>query len=54
MTAAEMAAVGIYKIALGVEYRGTRYRGFQRQRDGVPSIQASLETALSKVTVALR
>ena len=49
MTAAEMAAVGIYKIALGVEYRGARYRGFQRQRDGVPSIQAALEKALSKV-----
>lgn len=44
-----MAAVGVYKIALGIEYRGARYRGFQRQRDGVPSIQASLEKALSKV-----
>jgi tRNA pseudouridine38-40 synthase len=36
-------------VALGVEYRGTRYRGFQRQRAGVPSIQESLEKALSKV-----
>jgi tRNA pseudouridine38-40 synthase len=47
--AAEMAAAGIFRIALGVEYKGSRYRGFQRQRAGVPSIQESLETALSKV-----
>ena len=47
--AADMAAVGISRIALGVEYKGSRYRGFQRQRAGVPSIQESLETALSKV-----
>ncbi|NMY49466.1 tRNA pseudouridine(38-40) synthase TruA [Pseudomonas sp. WS 5011] len=48
-TAAESAAVGVFKIALGVEYKGSRYRGFQRQRAGVPSIQESLEKALSKV-----
>src|SRR3546814_13534011 len=48
-TAAEMAAVGVSRIALGVEYKGSRYRGFQRQRAGVPSIQESLETALTKV-----
>ncbi|MHA6494477.1 tRNA pseudouridine(38-40) synthase TruA [Pseudomonas borbori] len=48
-TAAESAAVGVYKVALGVEYKGSRYRGFQRQRAGVPSIQESLEKALSKV-----
>lgn len=48
-TAAESAAVGVSRIALGVEYRGSRYRGFQRQRAGVPSIQESLEKALSKV-----
>lgn len=48
-TAAESAAVGFSRIALGVEYRGSRYRGFQRQRAGVPSVQESLEKALSKV-----
>src|SRR5690606_27165743 len=47
--AADMAAVGISRIALGVEYKGSRYRGFQRQRAGVPSIQESLEKALTKV-----
>ncbi|EQM70172.1 tRNA pseudouridine(38-40) synthase TruA [Pseudomonas tohonis] len=48
-TAADSAAVGIYRIALGIEYKGSRYRGFQRQRAGVPSVQETLETALSKV-----
>lgn len=47
--AASLAAAGVSRIALGVEYKGARYRGFQRQRDGVPSIQAELEKALSKV-----
>lgn len=47
--AADMAAAGIFRVALGVEYKGSRYRGFQRQRAGVPSIQESLEKALSKV-----
>ncbi|MDA8485175.1 tRNA pseudouridine(38-40) synthase TruA [Pseudomonas resinovorans] len=45
----DSAAVGIYRIALGVEYKGSRYRGFQRQIDGVPSIQGALEKALSRV-----
>lgn len=48
-TAAESAAVGISRIALGIEYKGSRYRGFQRQRAGVPSVQEALERALSKV-----
>jgi len=47
--AADSAAAGVFRIALGVEYRGSRYRGFQRQRAGVPSIQGTLEKALSKV-----
>lgn len=46
---AESAAVGVSRIALGVEYKGARYRGWQRQEDGVPSVQAALEKALSKV-----
>ncbi len=48
-TAADEAAVDVSRIALGVEYKGSRYRGFQRQRAGVPSIQEALEKALSKV-----
>ena len=48
-TAAEMAAVGTYRVALGVEYKGSRYAGFQRQRGSVPSIQGALEKALSKL-----
>ncbi|WP_271411711.1 tRNA pseudouridine(38-40) synthase TruA [Pseudomonas sp. Q1-7] len=47
--AAPEAAAGIYRIALGVEYKGSRYRGFQRQVDGVPSVQGALEKALSRV-----
>ncbi|EMV9186384.1 tRNA pseudouridine(38-40) synthase TruA, partial [Escherichia coli] len=39
---AESAAVGVSRIALGVEYKGARYRGWQRQEDGVPSVQAAL------------
>lgn len=36
------------KIALGIEYDGSRYFGWQRQQK-VSSVQQSLETALSKV-----
>jgi tRNA pseudouridine38-40 synthase len=46
---AEMAAAGFSRIALGLEYKGARYRGFQRQSANVPSIQGYLEAALSKV-----
>lgn len=51
-TAAEVAAVGVQRIALGVEYKGARYRGWQRQESGVPSVQEALERALSKVAAA--
>lgn len=33
-----------------VQYDGTAYNGFQRQRHGVPSIQAELEQALTQIT----
>ncbi|HSH48131.1 MAG TPA: tRNA pseudouridine(38-40) synthase TruA [Halomonas sp.] len=36
------------RLALGVEYDGTRYCGWQRLRD-IPSVQAALEGALSRI-----
>lgn len=44
-----MAAPGVFRVALGVEYKGSRYRGWQRQLPGVPSVQEELERALSRV-----
>ena len=37
------------RIALGIEYQGTNYQGWQRQSNAVKSIQLELEIALSKV-----
>ena len=45
--AAEMAAEGFFRIALGVEYKGSRYSGWQRQANGVLTVQETLENALS-------
>lgn len=39
-------------MALGVEYKGARYRGWQRQEAGTPSVQEALERALAKVADA--
>lgn len=39
------------KIALGIEYDGSRYFGWQRQQN-VASVQQALETALSKIANA--
>ncbi|WP_277962303.1 tRNA pseudouridine(38-40) synthase TruA [Pseudomonas sp. RIT-To-2] len=44
-----MAADGFTRIALGVEYKGSRYRGWQRQASGVLTVQETLEKALSTV-----
>lgn len=38
-----------FRLAMGVEYRGSAYRGWQVQRSGVPTIQAALESAISNV-----
>ncbi|WP_058912737.1 tRNA pseudouridine(38-40) synthase TruA [Entomohabitans teleogrylli] len=38
----------LYKIALGIEYDGRKYYGWQRQQE-VRSVQEKLETALSRV-----
>ncbi|MBA3981630.1 MAG: tRNA pseudouridine(38-40) synthase TruA [Alcanivorax sp.] len=37
------------RIALGVEYDGSRYHGWQTQQPGVPSVQLAVEKALGKV-----
>ncbi|EAR61759.1 tRNA pseudouridine(38-40) synthase TruA [Neptuniibacter caesariensis] len=51
----ETGAISIapYRYALCVEYSGAEYRGWQIQREGdVPSIQATVEKALSKIANA--
>lgn len=40
---------GMHRIALGVEYKGTDFHGFQVQLNGVKTVQQALEAALSKV-----
>lgn len=37
------------RIALGIEYNGSRYRGWQTQQQGVPTVQWQVERALSRV-----
>ncbi|MBZ2187672.1 tRNA pseudouridine(38-40) synthase TruA [Alcanivorax sp. JB21] len=37
------------RIALGVEYDGSRYHGWQTQQKGIASVQLAVETALAKV-----
>jgi len=37
------------RIALGIEYDGQPFRGWQAQKHGVPTVQTTLEAALSKV-----
>lgn len=51
--AAQGAAAGVSRIVLGVEYKGSNYRGFQLQQPGTPSIQGALEEALQRVTGGL-
>lgn len=40
---------GVRRVALGVEYKGTEFHGFQQQPNGVKTVQQALERALSKV-----
>lgn len=47
--AAPWAAAGDFRIALGVEYKGSNYHGFQLQAAGTPSIQGHLEEALQHI-----
>lgn len=37
------------RIALGIEYNGSAYHGWQMQKHGVPSVQDTLEQALAQV-----
>ena len=50
--ASEVAADGYARIALGVEYKGTRYAGWQRQSTGVITVQQTLEKALARVAAS--
>jgi len=40
---------GMQRIALGIEYKGSDFSGFQSQRSGVPTVQQSIERALSTI-----
>lgn len=40
---------GMTRVALGIEYKGTEFHGFQQQPNGVKTVQQALELALSKV-----
>ena len=40
---------GMQRVALGIEYKGSDFRGFQIQPGGVKTVQQALEQALSKV-----
>src|SRR5574344_476862 len=47
--AVEMTAAGVFRIALGVEYNGAAYYGFQVQQNDRPTVQGALEKALTEV-----
>ena len=38
-----------HRIALGIEYSGTSFNGFQKQKGTRNTIQQNIESALSKV-----
>lgn len=40
---------GMHRVALGVEYNGASFHGFQKQPSGVDTVQERLEKALSQV-----
>jgi len=42
----------VQRYALGIQYLGTAYHGWQRQNSGIPTLQQALETAISKVANA--
>jgi len=40
---------GMQRIALGIEYNGSFFRGFQSQKSGVPTVQQAIEQSLSLI-----
>lgn len=46
---AEQSSAAMTRIALGVEYDGSHYHGWQAQQAGVATVQAEVERALSQV-----
>ncbi|MGH1441037.1 MAG: tRNA pseudouridine(38-40) synthase TruA [Cellvibrionaceae bacterium] len=40
---------GMQRIALGIEYNGSFFRGFQAQKSGVPTVQQAIEHSLSLI-----
>lgn len=40
---------GMTRVALGLEYNGANFHGFQSQSSGVPTVQQALEKALSQI-----
>lgn len=52
MSAVESKEAGyrpLFRYALGVEYDGSAYHGWQIQKDGVASVQAEVERALGRI-----
>lgn len=49
VAAVNSTAAAVFNIAIGVEYCGTAYYGFQAQQSGLPTVQSELERALSTV-----
>lgn len=50
MTLSNGQSIGLKRYLVLVEYDGSNYFGFQRQREGFPTIQGELETVLSELT----
>lgn len=40
---------GMQRIAMGIEYKGSEFSGFQSQRSGVSTVQQSLEKSLTSI-----
>ena len=49
----EAASPGVFRIALGVEYKGSNYHGFQLQPAGTATIQGHLEEALQQINAGI-
>lgn len=52
-TAVDTTAVAVSKLAVGIEYNGANYYGYQTQHNNLPTIQAAVESALSQVAGGL-